>query len=169
MLCTMKLTVENQYSGTPEQTFASHVAKDAREQACQESGAVSWEVSVKESADGGATVTVDRVMKPNLPDYIAKLVGDSIAIRQVEEWSAPAPDGARTAKVKLTIKNQPASMDGSASLKPSGDGTREIVEGEVKVAVPFLGKKIEPEIVKVIEGALRIEQRVGEEWIASHR
>ncbi len=167
MLCGMKLIVENQYSGTPEQTFACHVAVEAREQACQESGAISWNVEVTEAADGGATVTVERVMKPNLPDYIAKLVGESIAIRQVEEWSAAAADGSRAAKVRLTIKNQPASMDGTASLKPSGDGTREVVEGEVKVAVPFLGKKIEPEIVKVIESALRIEQRVGEEWISA--
>lgn len=164
----MKLTVENQYSGTPEQTFASHIAVAAREQACQESGAVSWDVSVEEQPDGGATITVERVMNPNLPDYIQKFVGDKISIRQVEQWSAAAGDGSRKAKVKLTIKGQPATMDGTASLEPSGSGTREVVEGDVKVAVPLLGRKIEPEIVKVIESALRIEQRVGEEWIKSH-
>ena len=42
----MKLSVENKYSGTPELTYASHIAVDAREQACQESGAISWDVTV---------------------------------------------------------------------------------------------------------------------------
>lgn len=164
----MKLTVENQYSGTPEQTFASHIAVEAREQACQESGAVSWDVAVERKPDGGAIVTVERVMKPQLPDYIQKFVGESISIRQVEDWSGPDADGSRTAKVRLTIKGQPATMDGTASIQPAGAGTREVVEGEVKVAIPLLGRKIEPEIVKVIDGALRIEQRVGEDWIKAN-
>lgn len=161
----MKLTVENQYSGTPEQTYSCHIAVEAREKACQESGALSWDVSITPTSDGGATVQVDRVMKPTLPDYIQKFVGESISIRQSEVWSAAGPDGSRTAKVRLTIKGQPATMDGTATLKPSGAGTLETVVGDVKVAIPLLGRKIEPEIVKVIESALRIEQRVGEEWI----
>ncbi|HEX2902750.1 MAG TPA: DUF2505 domain-containing protein [Jatrophihabitans sp.] len=164
----MKLTVENQYSATPEQTFASHMASEAREQACQESGAISWDVSITPAADGGAGVTVERVMKPQLPDYIQKFVGDSISIRQVEQWSAPAADGSRTGTVRLTIKGQPASMDGTMSLRPGPQGTVEVVQGDVRVAIPLLGRKIEPEIVKVIEGALRIEQRVGQEWITAH-
>ena len=163
----MKLTVENQYSGTPEQTFASHLSVEAREQACRESGAISWDVTVTPGADGAATVQVDRVMNPNLPDYIGKIVGERVSIRQLEEWSPAAADGSRTAKIRLTIKGQPATMDGSADLKPSDHGTTEVVSGDVKVAIPFLGKKIEPEIVKVIESALRIEQRVGENWIKS--
>lgn len=165
MLSGMKLTVENQYSGTPEQTFACHIAVDAREKACQESGATSWDVTVTPSSDGGASVQVDRVMNPKLPDYIAKFVGGSLSIRQTEQWSPAAADGSRTASIKLTIKGQPATMNGTATLKPSGSGTLETVTGDVKVAIPLLGRKIEPEIVKVIESALRIEQRVGEEWI----
>ena len=107
-------------------------------------------------------------MNPKLPDYIQKFVGETISIRQVEEWSPAAGDGSRTARVRLTIKGQPASMDGTAAIRPAGSASIEVVEGDVKVAIPLLGRKIEPEIVKVIEAALRIEQRVGEEWIAAH-
>jgi hypothetical protein len=165
----MKLNVENRYSGTVEQTFASHVEKSVRELACKESGATSWTVTVTPAADGGATVQVDREMAPDLPDYIAKFVGDKIAIRQVENWSAPDASGGRSAKVKLTIKGQPVSMDATATLTPDGDGSREVVAGDVKVAIPLLGRKIEPEIVKVITAALVIEQRASEEWISAQR
>ena len=83
----------------------------------------------------------------------------------IEQWSAPEPNGARTAAVNLTVKGQPASMTGTMVLAPAPEGSTELVTGEVKVGIPFLGRQIEPEIVKVIEAALRIEQRVGQDWV----
>jgi uncharacterized protein DUF2505 len=163
----MKLIVENSSSATVEQTFSSHIEKSVREEACRQSGAISYDVSIEQKSDGGARVQVDRVMAPDVPDFIKKFVGDSISIRQVEEWGAPDSKGTRRASVKLTIKGQPATMVGSAVLSADGSGSKEIVTGDVKVAIPLLGRKIEPEIVKVIESALRIEQRVGDEWVAS--
>lgn len=164
----MKLNVENRYAATVEQAYASHVAQSVREEACRQSGAKSWQVSITEAPDGGAVVQVERVMSPELPDYISKLIGGSVTIRQREEWSPPAADGSRTAAVKLTIVGQPASMTGQAVLSPDGDGSTEVVTGEVKVAVPIIGRQFEPEIAKVIESALRIEQRVGDEWVKAN-
>ena len=161
----MKMRVESSSSATVEQTFASHVDRWVREEACRESGALSYDVVIESMADGGARVQVDRVMAPQVPDFIRKFVGDSIAIRQVEQWSPPGPTGTRTATLNLTIKGQPASMVGSAVLAPAPEGSTEVVTGDVKVSIPLLGRKIEPEIVKVIEAAVRIEQRVGQAWV----
>ncbi|MEO6700810.1 MAG: DUF2505 domain-containing protein [Jatrophihabitantaceae bacterium] len=165
----MKLTVAHSSAASVEQTFASHLEKSVREEACRQSGALSYQVDISPAADGGALVQVDRRMAPTVPDFIQKFVGDSIEIRQIEQWSAPAADGSRRASIKLTIKGQPASMVGTAVLSADGDGSREVVTGDVKVAIPLLGRKIEPEIVKVIEAALRIEQRVGDEWVQANR
>ena len=161
----MKMRVETTSAATVEQTFASRVEQGVRERACQESGALSYEVLIQHAADGGATVEVRRVMAPQVPDFIRRFVGDSITIDQVEQWSAPGPTGTRTAAVKVTVQGQPASMTGSMVLSPTPEGSSELVTGEVKVGIPFLGRQIEPEIVKVIEGALRIEQRVGQDWV----
>ncbi len=164
----MKLNVENHYAATVEQAFTSHVTESVREEACRQSGAKSWQVTINHAPDGGATVQVDRTMSPKLPDYLAKLIGDSVTIRQVEQWSPPAADGSRTATVKLNIVGQPASMSGRAVLSPNGSGSIEVVTGEVKVAVPIIGSRFEPDIAKVIESALRIEQRVGDEWVKAN-
>jgi len=161
----MKMRVETASSATVEQTFASRVEQSVRERACQESGALSYEVLIEQAADGGARVQVQRVMAPQVPDLIRRFVGDSISIAQVEQWSAPGPTGVRTAVVDVTVKGQPASMTGSMVLSPAPNGSTELVTGEVKVSIPFLGRQIEPEIVKVIEAALRIEQRVGQDWV----
>lgn len=165
----MKMRVETSSPATVEQTFASHLDRGVREQACRESGALSYDVVIEPAADGGARVQVDRVMAPQVPEFIRKFVGESIAIRQIEQWSAPGPTGTRTATVNLTIKGQPASMVGTAVLAPSPEGSTEVVSGDVKVAIPLIGRKIEPEIVKVIETAVRIEQRVGQAWVRQSR
>lgn len=164
----MRMSETASSDATVEEAFEAHVDKGVREQACKESGALSWEVTITEDGDT-AHVQVDRVMPPLVPDFVKKFLGDSISVRHVENWGAPDASGARTADVKVTIKGQPASMVGTATLKPEGSGSVEIVDGEVKVAVPFIGRKIEPEIVKVIASALRVEQRVADEWVKSRR
>jgi hypothetical protein len=161
----MKLRVETTSAATVEQTFASRTEQGVREQACRESGALSHEVVIEHAADGGARVHVRRVMPARVPDLVRRFVGETLAIDQVEQWSAPGPTGARTAAVNVTVKGQPATMTGSIGLSPAAGGTTELVTGEVRVAIPLLGRQVEPEIVKVIESALRIEQRVGQEWI----
>jgi hypothetical protein len=161
----MKMRLETTSPATVEQTFASRVEQSVRERACQESGALSFQVAIEQTPDGGARVQVQRVMAPQVPDFIRRFVGDSISISQVEQWSPPGPTGARTAMVNVTVKGQPATMSGSMVLSPAPGGSTELVTGEVKVAIPFLGRQIEPEIVKVIEAALRIEQRVGQDWV----
>jgi uncharacterized Zn-binding protein involved in type VI secretion len=165
----MKLSEQSSSEATVEEAFAARCEQKVREQACRESHAISWDVSIVPAADGSVRIQVDRVMPPDVPDFIKKFLGATIQVRQVEEWGPTNSSGGRTANVKVTIKGQPASMVGKASLQPTEDGSTEIVEGDVKVNVPFLGKKIESEIASVIASALKIEQRVGLEWIRANR
>jgi hypothetical protein len=165
----MKLRMETTSPATVEQSFASRVEQGVREQACRESGALSYEVSISHAADGGAQVRVRRVLPAKVPDLVRRFVGESIAVDQVEQWSAPESGGTRSATVRVTVQGQPATMSGSMVLSPAADGSTELVTGDVKVAIPLLGRQIEPEIVKVIEAALRIEQRVGQAWVSQNR
>ena len=38
----------------------------------------------------------------------------------------------------------------------------------MKVSIPFLGKQIEPEVVKGVLAGLRQEERTGVAWLATH-
>jgi hypothetical protein len=154
---------------TVEQTFASRVEQGVREQACRESGALSYDVSISATEDGGAQVRVRRVLPARVPDLVRRFVGESLTVDQVEQWSPALPGGTRSATVRVTVQGQPASMSGSMLLAPTADGSSELVTGEVKVAIPILGRQVEPEIVKVIESALRVEQRVGQAWVSQNR
>ena len=165
----MKLSVRHAYSASVEQIFAAHIDQQVREQACRQSGALSFQVRVQPAADGTVRVEVERVMPATVPDFVRRFVGDSITVRQVEDWSVPDGRGGRRAELRLSIQGQPATMAGTAQLSSDSDGCLEQITGEVKVAIPLLGRRVEPEIVKVIEAALRIEQRVAEEWVRSRR
>ncbi|MBV9821464.1 MAG: DUF2505 domain-containing protein [Actinobacteria bacterium] len=165
----MKLRVETTSPATVEQNFASRTEQGVREEACRESGALSYQVSIERTADGGARVDVRRVMPAQVPDVVRRFVGETIAVEQIEQWGPAAPDGSRSATVRVSVTGQPAQMAGTMALTPTAGGCAELVTGDVTVSIPFLGKRIEPEIVKVIEAALRIEHRVGQAWIAQHR
>ncbi|MCW2541054.1 MAG: hypothetical protein JWN95_2779 [Frankiales bacterium] len=156
--------------GTVAELFEARCRQDLREQAAAESGATSWLVNIEAAADGGATVRVERSLPPDVPDAYKKFVGRSIEIAQVERWAPAAPDGSRSATIDLHIKGQPASMIGTIELVPvANGGATERIEGELRVAVPFIGRKVEPEVAKVVASALKIEQRLNDEWVAARR
>jgi hypothetical protein len=162
----MKMTEVNASPGSVEDVFAAHCDQQVREDSCRATGARSWAVEIVRDGDR-ARIQVDREMPPEVPDFVRRFLGDAVHVRQFEQWSGPDSDGVRRADVKVTIQGQPASMVGSAVLRPVGQGSEERVEGEVKVAIPILGRRVEPEIAKVIASAIRVEQRIIGEWIAA--
>jgi hypothetical protein len=141
-----------------------------RQEVCEATHALDHSVEVEEYEDGGALVVVDRLMPSDVPDFIKKMIGETISIRQTEEWAEPGDDSRRTADVKITIKGQPARMDGTMVLGPGaqGAGARLVIEGDVAVRVPFIGKKIEAELAKGILAVVDEEQEVGDIWLADH-
>jgi hypothetical protein len=127
---------------------------------------LGYDVGIDERDNGGAAVRVDRTIPAEVPDFVKKLVGETLDVRQTEEWSAPDAQGRRTADITVEVMGQPARMTGRIVLEPTDDGCRQVVSGQVKVSIPFLGGKIEPEIAKGIRSAIRVEEKTGREWLA---
>jgi len=157
----MKITENLSYDGADvEAVYALISDKEFRTESCANQGATDYSVTVEPSGDG-ATVTVLRTQAADMPDFVKKLTGSTVKVKQTEVWSGPAADGSRTADVKVSIIGQPAEMVGTASLSPSSSGSAFVLEGDVKVSIPFIGKKIEPEVAKAIISSLREEVEFG--------
>lgn len=144
--------VEQVYALVTDQTF--------RTESCGEQGARDYTVTVERSG-AGATVTVVRSQEVELPDFAKKLTGSTIKVKQTEVWSGPSADGDRHADVKVSIVGQPAEMLGTATLRATSAGTDFVLDGDVKVSIPFIGKKVEPEVAKAIIASLRAEVSLG--------
>lgn len=162
----MQLNETLTYAAGPDAVFAMMCDKSWRERVCELARAVSYDVSVERDADR-VTVRVDRVIPADLPDAFKRLVGSRIEVEQVERWGAPGADGSRRADIELRIKGQPASMEGTSVLSGDERASTLRVTGDVRVKVPFVGRKFEPEVAKAVVGALRIEERSAAEYLGS--
>lgn len=151
------------YPTDPASVYALATTQAFREEVCVAQGSSESEVTIEEQGEG-ATVTILRTVEGQMPDFIAKFVGDQVQVKQEETWGPAADDGSRTADLRISIIGQPAEMTGTISTsKDSESSTSFRVHGEITVNVPFLGKKIEPEIAKVITEALSTEVELGKQ------
>jgi hypothetical protein len=159
----MKLKETFSYPAGVEEVFAL-ISDDAfRTKTAEDTKA--RDVSTKVEKDGNDTVVTLVRTQPatssKVPDFVKKLIGDTVTIKQVERWAAPGADGNRTATVTMKVAGKPAGFKGKATLKADGKGAEFVVSGDVKVDVPFVGKKVEPLIAKAIEASLRYDVKAG--------
>jgi hypothetical protein len=131
-----------------------------REQVCEAQHVTECTAEV-DGADHTMSVMVDQ-KRPSegIPSFAKKFVGDTIHIRQREEWSS-----ATDAVLDVAIPGKPGHLKGSITLRAEGDGTVETVAGELKVGIPIVGGKIEVLISELLEHALQTEERVGKAWL----
>lgn len=156
----MKLTERYEYPASPDQVFGLISDQTFREESCERQGATDYTVEVESQGDT-TVVTIVRTMASDLPDFIKKLTGDKVTVTQVEKWGPADAAGSRTAEVSVDIHGQPARMLGTSTISPSGAATTMAVDGDVKVSIPLIGRRIEPEVAKAISASLRDEVEYG--------
>jgi hypothetical protein len=164
MMCGMELKLSASYDATPEEVFAIVTDATFREQACEKTKALSYDVKVTESG-GDTVVRVQREMpSDNVPDIARKFVGQTLTVVQTETWHPANADGSRNAEVKGEITNTPVTLRGTARISSEGAQTVQTIDLDVKVAVPLIGKKIEPFVVDAIRSGLQKEHELGRDW-----
>lgn len=152
-------------TATVEQVYALVTDPKFRSAVCEATHALSYDVDVDKRPGGTALVTVRRTMPAEVPDFVKKFVGETIDVVQTEEWGAPDSRGHRSADLDVQIKGQPAKMTGTLDTQAAGAGARTSIRGELKVSIPFIGNKIEPEIAKALLAAVEAEQRTADKWL----
>lgn len=159
-------TVSYPTATSPEQVYGLSIDPGFRGAVCEATRALRHDVSVDEHDDRTSTVVVSRTMPTDLPDFVKKLIGDTVDVIQTEDWGAPDAGAQRTADLVVRIKGQPATMTGTASIVSTDDGAEMRIQGELKVAIPFVGKKVEQEIAKGIYAAVGREQETAASWLS---
>ena len=159
----MQLTETLEYAADPDTVFAMLCDQSWREEVCRRTHATEYTVTVEQSGDD-VVVRTTRVVPA--PEGAKKIVGSTLTVEQTETWGSADAGGARRADLDIAIKGQPAGMRGSITLTSSGTGSTEAVTGQVKVRIPFIGAKFEPQIADAIRGALAKEGQVGREYLA---
>jgi hypothetical protein len=158
----MRFEHVNHYAAGTDAVLAMLTSPEFREQVCVRQHALDHDVDVSGSGAGAVVVIARTQSLEGAPSVATKVVGDTVRLVQREEWRT-----ATEASFAMEIPGKPGRVDGSIVLRENGDGTTDhLLEGEVKVHIPLVGKKLEQLIASILERALVREGQVGASWLA---
>jgi hypothetical protein len=162
----MKISAIIDYAATPQEVFVMLADEEFQSAKCIATGARSHTVSIKAQGERTIIVTTRDLPSDDFPPFVKSFVGDTLALKETQDWGPPGADGARTGKLTVDIAGAPIDLDGTLSLAPGGQGSVETVDGELKARVPILGRKIEEAAAPAVQSAIRVEGETGRAWLA---
>ena len=156
----MKINKSYDYPADVQQVFDLVTSKEFREECCVYQDSPEYSVDVTDE-DGTTVIRIERKERNDLPDFVKRLTGEYVKVIQVEKWAPDDGSGVRTAQIFVDIVGQPAQMKGTSTLSASNGSSVLAVNGDIKVAIPLIGRKIEPEIAKAISASLDKDVELG--------
>ena len=163
----MRLTTREELDGTVDEVHAlltDQAFQEAKCAATTDGGATS--VDITRNAGGQRVRTSRELPSDGLPDVARSFVGDHLTVIEVHDWSGPAADGSRESALDIHVKGAPLTVKGTLRLEPSGSGTAEVLDAELKANVPLIGGRLEKAAAGPIKTAIEIEIGLLREWLA---
>jgi Protein of unknown function (DUF2505) len=160
IMCAMNISSHLDFAAQPADVFAMMTDQKYLEEVCVASGSLSYNVS----AEGSITRT-SRTLPA--PDSAARFTGPRLTVNDEIVWGDASSDGSRSATVTMTVLGQPVTFKGNQQLTAGGRGCVVDVSGELKVAIPLLGKKLEESSAPAVMAGYRTQQEFGGRWLAS--
>lgn len=165
----MRIEDAIRYTGaTPDEVFAMIATEDFQRRKCAATGASSYDVAIA-TGDAHTVIVCTRILPTDsLPDFVRPLAGSRLELVETIDWGEPTATGARFADITLQFTGQPLSMVGRLRLRAEDADTTAALRAELQANVPIFGGRIEKACAPLVEQALRIEQQVGQKWLAEH-
>ncbi len=161
----MRLTAEIRYQAGLDAVFAMISDRTFHERKCIANGATGYEVDLRQTP-GGVLVTTRRTLPTSgVPDLFRSLVGDTLVVTQVDDWTAAEGSGGRDGRAVVEVQGAPVRFTAALRLLPDGPGAVQTVAGDLKASVPLLGSRIEKAVEPAIRAAIRAEERTATAWL----
>jgi Protein of unknown function (DUF2505) len=154
----MDISSHLEFAAAPAEVYAMLTDEKYLDEVCVASGSLSYHVSV-----AGSTTTMSRTLPA--PESAARFTGPQVTINEEVVWADPSPDGSRSGTVTTTVLGQPVTFKGGHRLSPGGRGSVVDVRGELKVAIPLLGRKLEEAAAPAVIASYQTQQEVGYKWL----
>ena len=147
------------FAADPAAVFTMLTDQKYLEEVCVESEAISYAVSVS-----GSSTHTSRTLRA--PESVARFTGNQLTVIEDVTWGDASGDGSRTGDLTMTILGQPVKLNGTLQLAPGGRGSAVVLKGELKVAIPLLGRKLEQSAAPAVLAGFETQQKVGDAWLA---
>lgn len=159
MMTAMEISSRAEFAAGVEDVFVMMTDQVWLEEVCRASQSINYEATT----NGTVTRTARRLPAP---EAAARFTGPEITVVEETTWGPAAGDGSRAGRVEMSIPGQPVTMLGEMRLYVGGPGTIAELTGELKVAIPLLGRKLEQASAPAVLAGFRTQQKVGNDWLA---
>jgi hypothetical protein len=159
IMSAMDISSHLDFAAEPTDVYAMMTDQKYLDEVCVASGSISYHASVE-----GSTTKTSRTLPA--PDSAARFTGPQLTVNEEVAWGDPLSDGSRDAAVTMTVLGQPVRFRGKLRLSPGGKGSVVDLTGELKVAIPLLGKKLEESSAPAVMEGYKTQQEVGDRWLA---
>ncbi|GAA4620998.1 DUF2505 domain-containing protein [Saccharopolyspora hordei] len=133
-----------------------------------ELGGDSAELVQHVSTDEGARFQIRHAVPADtLPSLARTVVGGDLTIDRSESWRREE-DGHFAGEIAAEIAGAPCTITGSMWLRDAGGAVTSefVVDGNVRVNVPFVGGKLEDLVADQVQKLLSAEERFTSEWLS---
>jgi hypothetical protein len=160
---TKRLTHELTYDA-PLAAVAAMLRDPAfREAVCERQHVLRSDVQIADVPAGGVEIVVEQVQSASgIPPFAQKIVGEEITIVQREVWTTET-----LGDVFVSIPGKPGDMQGTLRLEERNARTTYTLDLTIKVGIPLVGGKVEGLISDLLLKALKTENAVGRDYLAS--
>jgi hypothetical protein len=159
MMARMRVTHSVRYDAPLGEVRAMLLDPAFREKAAWAQQPLSVRVAVT-----GAEVTIELENDlAGVPSFVRSFAGSTLHTVQAERWSG------NVAEFSITSPGKPGGVHGRRVLVEDGSACLDTFEGDAKVPVPFIGRKIEPQLEGLIREGWDEEHVVGTGWLAGER
>ena len=155
----MDISSHLDFAAPPDEVYAMMTDQRYLEEVCVASDSISYHVSA-----AGSTTQTSRTLPA--PESAARFTGPQLTVNDEIVWGDPSSDGSRSGTVTMTVLGQPVTFKGGIRLSPGGRGSVVDVRGDLKVAIPLLGRKLEEGAAPALLAGNRTQQEVGDQGLA---
>jgi hypothetical protein len=159
-MSAMDISSRLDFAAQPNDVYAMMTNQKYLEEVSVASGSLSYAASVE-----GSTTKTSRTLPA--PDTAARFTGPQLTVNEEVVWDGPSADGSRSGAITMTVLGQPVTFRGKLNLSPGGRGSVVDIIGELKVAIPLLGRKLEESAAPAVMAGYQTQQEVGNRWLAS--
>ncbi|HEY6687679.1 MAG TPA: DUF2505 domain-containing protein [Propionibacteriaceae bacterium] len=155
----MDISSHLDFAALPAEVYAMMTDQRYLEEVCVASDSISYHISA-----AGSTTQTSRTLPA--PESAARFTGPQLTVNDEIVWGELSSDGSRSGTVTMTVLGQPVTFKGGIRLSPGGRGSVVDVRGDLKVAIPLLGRKLEEAAAPAVMAGYRTQQEVGDRWLA---
>lgn len=145
-------------------------SKRFQEQKCIDAGALSYDVHITRTDDGAIVKTRRKLPTAGFPSLLRRFVASGLSTTETVLWGPAAPDGSRSAALRVDIAGAPVKLRGTIRIQPDGpDAAAVLIDATFTAHVPYLGRRVEGFAAPIILRVIDAEEATSRAWPAGSR